>query len=143
MSIINPTTRTTLVNDKIRFSSTARNNPAIFMDYFPPQGDGEGYTGLEMLLVSLSGCSATAVTVLLGKMHKTVNGLTIDACGIRQEAPPYTFSRIDLSFTLVSPDVTLADLEKAIRTAESSLCPVWALLKGNVEIIVHHDIKAN
>lgn len=134
-------TRVTLVNDKVRFSGVARNNPAVFMDYFPPVGDGEGYTGLEMLLLSLSGCSSTAITVLLKKMNKTVAGLTVDATGTRQETAPYAFTHIDLEFTLTSPDASLADLEKAVRLAESSMCPVWALLKGNVEIVSHHQVQ--
>jgi putative redox protein len=133
-------TQTNLVNTRVRFSGKARNNPAVFMDYFPPLGDGEGYTGLEMLLLTLSGCSSTAITVLLRKMNKTVTGLTVDASGIRQETAPYAFSRIDLLFTLTSPDVGEADLEKAIHLAETSMCPVWSMIKGNVTIVVNQKL---
>ncbi|MFZ4523712.1 MAG: OsmC family protein [Bacteroidales bacterium] len=131
-------TQTTLVNDRVQFSGKARNNPSVQMDYFPPIGGGEGYTGLEMLLLSLSGCSCTAIKVLLQKMNKTVEGLTVNASGIRQEAAPFAFSRIDLVYTLSSPDVCIADLEKAIHLAETSMCPVWAMLKGSVEIVENH-----
>ena len=131
-------TQTKLVNNKVRFSGTSRNNPAVFMDYFPPIGDGVGYTGLEMLLLSLSGCSSTAITSLLQKMNKTVTGLTVDASGLRQETAPYAFSRIDLLFTLNSPDAGESDMEKAIHQTEISMCPVWAMLKGNVDIVVNH-----
>ena len=131
-------TQTTLVNDRVQFSGKARNNPSILMDYFPPLGDGEGYTGLEVLLLSLSGCSGTAIKVLLRKMNKTVEGLTVETSGIRQEEAPFAFSRIDLVYTLKSPDVSVADLEKVIRLTETSMCPVWAMLKGNVEIIENH-----
>ena len=133
-------TKVHLVNDKVRFSGTARNVPAVFMDYFPPIGDGEGYTGLEMLLLSLSGCSSTAIKVLLQKMNKTVEGLSVEASGIRQEKAPYSFSSIELAFTLKSPDASPEDLEKAIRLAETSMCPVWALIRGNVEIIVKSKV---
>jgi putative redox protein len=133
-------TKVTLVNGKVRFSGTARTNPAVMMDYFPPVGDGEGYSGLEMLLLSLSGCSATAVSVLLRKMNKTVEELTVNASGIRQEKAPFAFSRIDLEYILSSPDATGEDLEKVIRLAESSVCPVWAMLKGNVEIVFNQKV---
>jgi putative redox protein len=36
---------------------------------------------------------------------------------------------------LVSPDAADADVQKAIRMSEESLCPVWAMLKGSVEIV--------
>ncbi len=133
-------THITLVNDRLQFSGKARNNPSVLMDYFPPFGDGEGYTGLEMLLLSLSGCSCTAIKVLLQKMNKTVEGLTLEASGIMQEAAPYTFSRINLVYTLTSPDAEDAEFEKAIRLAETSMCPVWAMLKGNVEIVDNHRL---
>jgi putative redox protein len=135
-------TNTTLTDEKVRFSGSARNIPAVTMDYFPPLGEGEGYTGLEMLLLSLSGCSSTAVTVLLRKMNKTVKDLSVHASGTRQETAPYGFTCITLDFTLVSPDATESDLEKAIQIAESSMCPVWALLKGNVKIVVTKKVTA-
>jgi uncharacterized OsmC-like protein len=31
-----------------------------------------------------------------------------------------------------------AGFEKAICLAETSMCPVWAMLKGNVEIVENH-----
>lgn len=106
-------TQTTLVNDRVQFSGKARNNPFVLMDYFPPFGDGEGYTGLEMLLLSLSGCSCTAIKVLLQKMNKTVEGLTVAASGIRKEAAPYAFSHIHLVYTLTSSNADDAVFEKA------------------------------
>lgn len=33
-----------------------------------------------------------------------------------------------------SPDVQEADVRKAIAMSEATLCPVWDMLKGNVEI---------
>lgn len=130
----------TLVNGKVRFAGTARNNPAVMMDYFPPLGDGEGYTGLEMLLISLSGCSGTAVKALLQKMNKIVSGLTVEASGLRRETAPWAFERIDLQFILTSPDATEADLVKVVSLAEASVCPVWSMLNGNVEIVCHHKV---
>jgi putative redox protein len=134
------TSQVTLIDDKVRFSGTTRNNPAVFMDYFPPIGGGEGYTGLEMLLITLSGCSATAIAVLLRKMKKAVKGLKVDATGERQETPPFAFSKIHLHFMLNSPDVKDSDLEQAISQAEKSMCPVWAMLKGNVVIEVTYEV---
>lgn len=39
-----------LIDDKAMLSATARENPAIVMDYFPPIGTGKGYTSLELLM---------------------------------------------------------------------------------------------
>jgi len=123
-----------LVNDKIKFSGAAGENPPISIDYTPPVGDGEGYTSLQLFLLSLASCSGSSVALLLRRMHKTVSGLTVSARGIRRETHPTGFTHIDLMFTLTSPDVTDADIEKTMRMSEETFCPVWSMVKGNVEV---------
>jgi putative redox protein len=123
-----------LVNQKMRFTGRARDNPFLTTDYAPPLGDGEGYTSLELLLLSLATCSGGTVASLLRKMHRIVAGLKVQATGVRREQHPSCFQTIRLGFVLDSPDATDADLQKAISLAEATYCPVWAMVKGNVEI---------
>ena len=108
----------------------------------PPIGDGKGYTGLELLLMSLSGCSATAIVFLLRKMGKTISGLTVNAKGVRREQPPVKFEKIFLEFILNSKDTKDADIRKAIQLAEQSVCPVWQMIKNNVEVAPEYKIIA-
>jgi putative redox protein len=110
------------------------------MDYFPPLGDGQGYTGLELLLMSLAGCSATSIVYLLRKMEKNVAGFSVRAKGIRREVHPTSFHTIALEFLVTSGDADDASVKRAIHLSEESLCPVWALLKNNVEIKTEYRI---
>ncbi len=126
-----------LENEKVRFSGTARSLPAVSADYFPPLGDGQGYTGLELLLLSLAACSATSIVALLRGMKKKVMDFQVNASGIRREQHPTSFSKINLDFILTSPDAADADLQKAIQMSEKTICPVWAMLKSSVEIVSH------
>jgi putative redox protein len=123
-----------LTNEKIQFTSVARSNPAIICDYKPPLGDGEGYTGLELLLTSLAVCSGSTLVFLLRKMRKTVTGLEVHAKGIRREQHPTSFETISLEFTLHSPDANDGDMQKVVQLSEETYCPVWAMLKNNVEV---------
>lgn len=131
-----------LQGEKVRFSGTARALPAVCADYFPPLGDGEGYTGLELLLLSLASCSATSAVSLLRRMKKTVAAFRVNASGTRRAQHPTSFDRIQLEFVLTSPDAAAADLQKAVQMSEASLCPVWAMLKGNVEIVSEFKLIA-
>jgi putative redox protein len=126
-----------LKNQKVQFMGVSKSNPdqPITFDYKPPIGDGRGYNGLELLLMSLSGCSATAIVFLLRKMGKTVSGLEVNAKGIRRQQPPLKFEKIFLEFTLKSKDTKEADIQKAIRLAEQSVCPVWQMIRNNVEVV--------
>ena len=124
----------TLINDRIKFTGTAGDNPPVTIDYTPPIGDGEGYTSLQLFLVSLASCSGSSVALLLRRYRKTVSGLTVTARGIRRETHPTGFTRVDLTFAITSPDVTDADMEKAVRMSEETFCPVWAMLKTTVKV---------
>lgn len=129
-----------LTNQKVRFTGVARSNPAVTFDYNPPVGDGQGYTGLEMLLMSLAACSSTSIVYLLRNMGRSISGFDVKAQGTRRNKHPMSFETISLAFTLHSPDAAEADLQKAIRLSEESYCPVWAMVKNNVQIATEFTI---
>jgi putative redox protein len=131
-----------LINQKVKFKGESKSNPdaPVFFDYVPPVGDGEGYNGLELLLMSLSGCSATAVVFLLRKMGKTVSGFEVNAKGVKTEQPPLKFEKIFLEFVLKSNDAKDADMQRAMKLAEESVCPVWQMIKNNVEVVAGYKI---
>ena len=129
-----------LTNQKVQFSGVARSNPAVTFDYEPPLGDGRGYTGLEMLLLSFAACSATSIVALLRNFGKTVAGFKVNGKGTRREEHPTSLETINLEFILTSNDAGDEDMQKAIQLSEAQVCPVWHMLKGNVEITTEYKI---
>ena len=132
-----------LTNQKVQFSAVAKSNPAITVDYVPPLGDGQGYMPLELLLISLAACSGATVVTLLRKMKKTLSGLEIKAKGLRRDQHPTSFQQIFLAIIVKSKDTRDSDLQKAIQLSEESYCPVWAMLKNNVEVLSEYRIIAS
>ncbi len=129
-----------LINERLHFKAMVEGNDPISIDYTPPLGDNLGYTSLELLLLSLSSCVGSAVLTFLRRMKKTITGCEINARGIRREEHPTCFKNIILTINLKSADASDEDLEKVIQLAEEKYCPVWAMLKGNVEIEIKHRI---
>lgn len=129
-----------LINEKVKFEGVVRDNPAITIDYIPPLGDGQGYMPLELLLVSLASCSGATVVSLLRKMSKNIISLKVNASGIRREQHPTSFEKIHLDFLVNSSDIEQTDIIKAIQLSEESYCPVWAMLKNNVDITFKYEI---
>ncbi|HZK54711.1 MAG TPA: OsmC family protein [Desulfosporosinus sp.] len=123
-----------LTNQKVQFTGVARANLAISIDCLPPLGDGQGYTPLELLLISLASCSGTTVLTLLRKMKKNISGIKVNAKGIRRDQAPTSFQTITLEFVISSEDVQSAEVQKAIKLTEETYCPVWTMLKNNVEV---------
>lgn len=85
-----------LMNQKVKFACRTRDQQPISVDYTPPIGDGEGYTSLELLLISLATCVGTGVLTLLRKMRKEISGLQIGASGVRRTTHPTSFETIEL-----------------------------------------------
>jgi len=133
----------TSTNQKLGYTGALRSLPPIKMDYIPPLGDGEGYLPLEMLLMSLGTCSGGTIGLLLRKMGRTVTGIKVTAKGTRREQHPTSFQKIHLAFTVTSTDAQDADVQKSLTLAEESVCPVWAMVKGNVEITTEYRIVAS
>jgi putative redox protein len=127
-------------DERVRCNGVAGSNPAVTFDYREPVGGGQGYTPLEMLLMSLAVCSVTSIVYLLGKMRKTIAGFKVNAKGLRRDIHPTSLEKIHLEFVLSSCDASDADVQKAIRLSEETYCPVWAMLKNNVEITTGYKI---
>lgn len=131
-----------LKNDKVLFKGKARDNLEVSMDYFPPVGDGLGYTGLELLLMSFSGCSSTAIVFLLRKMGKQIKGFEAEATGFFNDKTPKAFREIVINYKIRSCDINSDEMQRVIKMAEDSVCPVWSMIKGNVEITTLFEICA-
>ncbi|MDR3586621.1 MAG: OsmC family protein [Desulfosporosinus sp.] len=129
-----------LTNQKVLFAGVSKSNPErpIAFDYLPPLGDGQGYRGLELLLMSFTGCVSTAIVYLLRKMGKTISSFKVNAKGIRREQP-LSIQKIRLEVILESKDARDSDIQSAIKQAEE-LSPVWTMLKDNVEVIIEYKI---
>ncbi|MGE5627883.1 MAG: OsmC family protein [Solirubrobacterales bacterium] len=128
------TATATLINDKVKFSGVSRDNPKVIVDYVKPVGDGEGYTSLELFLISLATCSGTSLLSLLRKMGKHISGLEVTAEGERREEHPTYFKNIHLVFQLQSENTSDDEIEKALNISKESICPVWNMVKNNVDI---------
>jgi putative redox protein len=129
-----------LVNDKIHFIGKTKTNDPISIDYASPIGDDLGYTSLELFMLSLSSCIGSSLALLLRKMNKTVSGLEISAQGVRRNQHPTSFEKITLDIVFVSDDITTQSVDRALALSEDSICPVWAMIKNSVKVVINYSI---
>ena len=136
------TTSINLLNEKLHFEGNVNGNDPISIDYIPPLGENLGYTSLELFLLSLSSCLGSSVLTFLRRMRKTISGFEIISNGIRKEEHPTGFKTVTLQLIIKSPDVTAVDLDKVIKLSEETYCPVWSMIKGNIDIVVKYTIDS-
>ena len=130
-----------LINDKLNFKGGVEDNQPVLIDYVPPYGDGNGYTSLELFLLSLSSCLGSSILSLIRRGGKTVKGLKIESKGYRKEEHPTSFKTVEIKIFIKSSNVESIDVDKAIKVSEDMLCPVWNMIKGNVEMNVSYEIE--
>ena len=128
------------MNGRMKYRCKAGDNPEIITDYIPPLGDSEGYMPLELFLISFATCASGSVAPLLRKMGKKVDAFSATATGVRRTEHPTGFETITLSFSIRSGDVEKEDVDKAIALSEEKFCPVWSMIKNNVEVKTEYNI---
>ncbi len=131
---------TNLVNHKVQFTAVSRINPdrPVTLDYVPPIGDGQGFAGLELLLISFCGCVSTAVVALLRKAGKSIISYECSAVGIRQENP-LLLKKIIYEVRVRSENIEAADMVKILGMS-AEISPVWLAIKTNVEVEMDYKI---
>lgn len=123
-----------LKNDKLMFECVAGENPPIITDYIPPLGDLKGYMPLQLFLISMATCTGGVIAPFLRRAGKHVDGLKMKATGTRREQHPTGFEKIHLDIELTSRDASEEELINILKMAEDKYCPVWSMIKGNVEV---------
>ena len=64
-------------------------DPSLFPETLPVlENSGPGFRPMALLLISLAGCSALDLGLILARQRQDVRGLTIEAEGTRVEATP-------------------------------------------------------
>jgi putative redox protein len=120
--------------EKVRFAGQVRSKPPAVIDYLPPLSHGAGLMPLELLLLSLAGCSGQTVIGLLRMMEQPVQGLEVKACGQCRHERPTIFTSIGLEFVVHGADIDPALVARAMALAEERYGPVWAMLKAGTKI---------
>jgi len=128
-----------LKNGRMMFEGESGGH-TVTTDYIPPHGDGQGFMPLQLFLVSIASCLGGTITFLAKSMNKEVKSLSIGATGTRREQHPLCFDSIALNTKVVSDDMDDETMQKILSSAEEKICPVMAMIKGNVKVSTTYQI---
>ena len=123
-----------LIDNGLKFQTKAGNNPVVITDYIPPLGNNKGYMPLELFLISFGTCVSGVILPILRKMQKEIKEYSMKAIGIRKAEHPTGFSKISLEIFVKSTNTTTEEIARVIKMAETAYCPVWSMLKDDIEI---------
>jgi putative redox protein len=103
-------------------------------------GLGGATKPMELLLMSLGGCTGMDVVSILRKMRVDLDDFAIDIKADQAEDYPKVFTKIDLTYRLYGKDIDVAKVEKAIALSQDKYCSIMAMLKKTVAINYSYEI---
>jgi putative redox protein len=111
------------------------------MDTRADVGGNEAATApMELLLISLGGCTGMDVLSILEKMKQPVEDFRIELEAEHAPEHPKVYTGIEMVY-IVKGNVEPAKLERAIELSQERYCPVTAMLRPTVDIKTSYRIE--
>ncbi len=102
-------------------------------------GEG-GISPMKLLLLSVAGCTAYDVVMILKKMHEPVDGLEVKISGERREEHPKIYSRVHLHY-VIRGNVREEKAKRAIELSQDKYCSASAHIKlSGAELTYSYEI---
>jgi putative redox protein len=123
---------TTRWTEKMKFTGTDGNH-SVQMDTRSPIGSDSALSPKQLLLTSISGCSAMDVVAFMKKHHQTLETFEVDAEGEMTSGYPAIFKEVHLTFRATGA-VEAARLVESVQLSQSKYCGVSAMIVKAVPI---------
>jgi len=97
---------------------------------------------MELLLISLAGCTAYDVASILERMHEDLRELEIKVEGYRRKDPLKIYTEIKLTYT-VHGNVSENNVKKAIKLSKEKYCSISTMLiNGGMHLETSYEISS-
>src|SRR3989304_2181009 len=120
---------------KMGFSGTANSGFILPLDADPTVGgDNDGFQPMELMAISLAGCTAMDVISILQKKRQEVTGFEVNVHAKRADEFPKVFTYITVEYKVTGHNVDPVAVERSIELSTTKYCPVQAMLSKAVTI---------
>jgi putative redox protein len=91
-------------------------------------GQNDGFRPLELMAISLAGCTAMDVISILRKKQQAVTAFEVQVQASQPETHPHVFTRARILYQVTGRSVDEAALIRAIELSATKYCPAQAML---------------
>jgi putative redox protein len=113
----------------MRFLGTADSQHQVILDADPAVGGADsGFRPMELMAVSLAGCTAMDVISILAKKRQEISGFEVKVDARRAEQHPKVFTDIDIRYIVRGRSIDPAAVQRAIDLSAEKYCPAQAML---------------
>ena len=120
-------------DENFGFKARAGNHEMILDTAVEIGGNDQGFRPMELMLVSLAGCSAIDIIHILNKGKHAIRSYTATVEAEHRDELPRIFSTIDMIIT-VDTDAPDTVLERAVKLTKEKYCSVYGVLEASAPV---------
>ena len=103
-------------------------------------GADDGFRPMELMLVSLAGCTAMDVISILSKKRQNITGFEVKVDGKRAAEHPKVFNAISIHYVVRGQGVDAGAVERAIDLSKTKYCPAQAMLSQIAPVTLSYEV---
>ncbi|HHF53364.1 MAG TPA: OsmC family peroxiredoxin [candidate division WOR-3 bacterium] len=128
--------------DGMRFVAVPESGHAVIMDSSKDKGGlDSGPRPMELLLISLAGCTGMDVIYILKKMRVQVQGFELKIDAERRREHPRYYSKVHVKYVFYGKDIPEDKVKQAIELSQHKYCSVSATMRAVGELTYSFEIK--
>jgi putative redox protein len=104
-------------------------------------GDNDGFQPMELIALSLAGCTAMDVISILQKKRQDVTGFEVKVHAERADEFPKVFTHVTVEYHVTGHNVDPVAVERSIELSLTKYCPAQAMLSKAVTIEHKYTIR--
>ncbi len=91
-------------------------------------GDNDGFRPMELMAISLAGCTAMDVISILGKKRQEISDFHVKVFTERTEEHPKVFTNAIIEYHAAGKDLSEKAMTRALELSADTYCPAQAML---------------
>lgn len=103
-------------------------------------GGGKGFRPMELMAVSVGGCTAMDVISILQKKRQAVSGFEVRVHTVKAEDYPKVWTELKIKYVVTGKAIDPAAVERAIQLSADKYCPAQNMLDKAVKIQHEYEI---
>ena len=116
-----------------RFLATTGSGFSLVLDN-PQREDGAAAAPMELVLVSLAGCTGVDVVAILDKMRQPLERLEVEVKGCRRDEHPKIYTDVTVVYRVWGEGLDPKKVRRAVELSESKYCSVSAMLRETADL---------
>ncbi len=134
---------TITLQDGMYFTAMPDSGVVVPLESGPPEGQARrGASPMELLMISLAGCTAMDVVSILRKKRQNMTGFEIRIHAERATDHPKVFTSFALEYVVRGIDIDPEAVDRAIQLSTETYCSVHAMLEKAAHITTRYTIVA-